>query len=56
MRGDPSDHKAQEVVLELDIIEKGREDNRVIINYNNPEGWLLYKTMSDNKDSKEISK
>ena len=31
MRGDPS---------EMDI-EKGREDNRVIINYNNPEGWLL---------------
>ena len=27
-RGNPSDHKAQEVVLELDIVEKGREGNR----------------------------
>ena len=45
MRGDLSDHKAQEVVLELDIIEKGREGNRAIINYNNPERWLLYKRM-----------
>ena len=35
-------------MLELDIIKKGRDGNRAIINYNNPEGWLLYKTMSDN--------
>ena len=36
IRGDPSDYKAQEVVLELGIIEKGRECIRAIINYNNP--------------------
>ena len=45
-------HKAQEVVLEMDIIEKGREGDRAIVNYNNPEGWLLYKKMSDNYANK----
>ena len=39
-RRKPSDHKAQEVVIELDIVETGREGNKAIINYNNPEGWL----------------
>ena len=42
-RGQASDHKAQ----------KGNEGNRAIINYNNRDGWLLYKTLS-NKYSKEI--
>ena len=53
LRGQPSDHKAQKVTLVLDIVEKGREGNRVIINYNNPEGWILYKTLS-NKYAREI--
>ena len=52
-RGQASDHKAQKVTLLLDIVEKGNEGNRAIINYNNREGWLLYKTLS-NKYSKEI--
>ena len=42
-RGKPFNHKAQEVVIELDIVETGREGNKAIINYNNPEGWLNYK-------------
>ena len=46
-RGNPSDHKAQKVTLMLDIVEKGKEGNRAIINYNNKEGWILYKTKSD---------
>ena len=37
------DHKAPKITLVLDIVEKGREGNRAIINYNNPEGWILYK-------------
>ena len=37
----------------MDIVEKGREGNRAIINYNNPEGWILYKTLS-NKYAREI--
>ena len=53
LRGKPSDHKAPKVTLILDIFEKGREGNRAIINYNNPEGWILYKTLS-NKYAKEI--
>ena len=36
MSGNPYDQKAQEVTLVLDIVEKGREGNRAIINYNNP--------------------
>ena len=52
-RGQPSDHKAQKVTLLLDIVEKGNEGNRAIINYNNKEGWILYKTLS-NKYAKEI--
>ena len=36
LRGKPSDHKAQKVTLVLDIVEKGREGNRAIIDYNNP--------------------
>ena len=37
-------------------IEKGHEGNIAMINYNNPEGWLLYKTMLDNyaKEIREI--
>ena len=53
LRGQPLDHKAQKVTLVLDIVKKGREGNRAIINYNNPEGWILYKTLS-NKYAKEI--
>ena len=45
--GQPSDHKAQQVTLMLDIFEKGKEGNRAIINYNNPEVWILYKTHSN---------
>ena len=40
-RSQPSDHKAQKVTLIIDIVEKGREGNRAIINYNNPESWIL---------------
>ena len=36
LRGQPSDHKAPKESLVLDIVKKGREGNRVIINYNNP--------------------
>ena len=39
----PSDHKAQEVVLELDIVETGCTGNKAIISYNNPEGWTNYR-------------
>ena len=52
-RGQPSDHKAQKVTLRLDIVEKGNEGNHAIINYNNKEGWLLYKSLS-NKYENEI--
>ena len=52
-RGQPSDHKAQKVTLLQDIVEKGSEGNRAIINYNNKEGQILYKTLS-NKYAKEI--
>ena len=52
-RGNPSDHKAQKVTLMLDIVEKGKECNRAIINYNNKEGWILYKSRS-NLYAKEI--
>ena len=52
-RGQPSDQKAQKVTLLSDIVEKGNEGNHAIINYDNREGWLLYKTLS-NKYSKEI--
>ena len=52
-RGNPSDHKAQKVTLMLDIVEKGKECNRAIINYNNKEGWILYKSRS-NFYAKEI--
>ena len=41
-RGNPSDHKAKE----------GKEGNRAILNYDNPEGWLLSKIMSDNYANK----
>ena len=47
LRGQLSDHKAQKVTLVLDIVKKGREGKRAIINYNNPEGWILYKTLSN---------
>ena len=40
-RGQASDHKAQKVTLLLDIVEKGNEGNRAIINNNHREGWLL---------------
>ena len=53
VRGKPSDHKAQEVVIELDIVETGREGNKAIINYNNPEGWLIFRKWSD-KYAQEI--
>ena len=52
-RGKPSDHKSQEGMIELDIVETGREGNKAIINYNNPEGWLNYKKLSD-KYAQEI--
>ena len=42
--GQLSDHKAQKVTLMLDIVKKGKEGNRAIINYNNKEGWILYKS------------
>ena len=45
--------KPKKVTLVLDIIEKGREGIRAIINYNNPEGWILYKMLS-NKYAGEI--
>ena len=45
-------HKAQEVVIELDIVETG-EGNKAVINYNNPEGWLNYRKLSD-KYAQEI--
>ena len=34
-------------------MEKGNEGNSAIINYNNKEGWILYKTLS-NKYAREI--
>ena len=46
-RGQASDHKAHKVTLLLDIVEKGNEGNRAIINYNNREGWILYNTLSN---------
>ena len=51
VRGKPSDHKAQDT--KLDIVETGREGNKALINYNNPEGWLNYRTLSD-KNAQEI--
>ena len=47
LRGQPSDHKAQKVTLVLDIVEKGRVGKRAIINYNNPEGLIHFKTLSN---------
>ena len=41
------------VTLLLAIAEKENEGNRAINNYNNREGWLLYKILS-NKYSKDI--
>ena len=52
-RDQPSDHKAKKVTFLLDIIEKGNEGPRAIIYYNNKEGLLLYKSLS-NKYEKEI--
>ena len=52
-RGQASDHNAQKVTLLLDIVEKGNEGNRAIIDYNNREGWILYNTLS-NKYAPEI--
>ena len=52
-RGQPSDHKAQKVTLLLVIVDKGNEGNHAIINYNNKEGWIFQKTLS-NKYAKEI--
>ena len=52
IRGQASDHKAQKVTLLLDIVEKGKEGNRAIINYNNREGWLLYTVLSNKYDPK----
>ena len=43
-RGQASDHKAQHFRLLLDTVEKGNKGNLAIINYNNRQGWLLYKT------------
>ena len=43
----PSDHKAYKVTLLLDIFKNGKEGNRAIINYNNKEGWILYKSCSN---------
>ena len=53
MRGKPTDHKALEVVLELDIVRKGRAGNKAIINYNSLKGWQRYRKLSD-KYAKEI--
>ena len=53
LSGKPLDHKALEVVLKLDIVEKGRAGNKAIINYNNPEGWQRYRQLSD-KGAQEI--
>ena len=47
VRGKPSDHKAQEVVIELDIAETDREGDKAMIKYNNREGWLNYRKLSD---------
>ena len=47
------DHKALEVVLKLDIVEKGWAGNKASINYNNPERWQRYRKLSD-KYAQEI--
>ena len=41
-RGKASDHMAQKATVILDLVEKGKEGNRAIINYNNRKGWKLY--------------
>ena len=40
--------EAQKMTLILDIVEKGKEGNRAIIYDNNPEGWILYKSIALN--------
>ena len=52
-RGKASDHMAQKVTVFLDLVEKGKEGNRAIINYNNGKCWKLYTIMS-NKYATEI--
>ena len=38
---------AQEAMVVLDLVEKGKTGNRAIINYNNKEGWTLYPKVSN---------
>ena len=53
VRGKPTNHKALEVALELDILEHSRAGNKGIINYNNIDRWKRYKKFSD-KYAQEI--
>ena len=55
LRGKRTDHKAQKVTLMLDLVERGHEGNRAIINYNNRDGWKLYYKVS-NEFAPEIMK
>ena len=43
----PIDHEAIEIELAVDVIFPRRLGSIVVIDYNNKEGWIKYKKLSD---------
>ena len=47
LRGKSTDHKAQKVTIQVDLIDNGNKGNKALINYNHSEGWKKYYNVSD---------